>query len=509
MRSFEGGYTPVSPQFASLSTLPSVCAPAVLLVWISFFWLFHLFISADPDIARDEIPYITFYVTIVLMLEVLLLLALRRLVTLVMPLLAVLNTYSLYFVFSADMNTKSLLLQTIILLGIGVFYVALTKMVQRLRLQWLLAGVLLSVTLVGFLEMALVNGGPVTAKEATPKFKGTKIVTFVRRPNVYFLGFDSLMPARLASRLLNLSPPYLNVILRHGGSIVPNLFADGVPTMRFWVTTMNILPAGKDPEFVVGIKPSVLLATFLHNGYDTHLSYINGYFGPKSGPYLTTYAFSQPYSSCSFLRQLPQQYGFLGYCAWPNEANELHWDKGNLEKKKRDWRSFYLDQLRRVTRGKSGPHFFVSHYPLPGHTEDNFQRTDEEVSIFRHEYQSRSEEAAEVIDEMLTEIRDFDPTAIVFIFGDHGSLISKPLWYDDDPHLVVPDRHGIMGAFFGSEECTPFLRSRAGQKIQTSSQVVASLLQCLAGGESPLVSEYDFGKIGKTALRFEDFAYDW
>src|SRR5262245_10540553 len=98
-----GGYTTKSASisagshFASLSNLQRVFTLAVLLACISFFWLLHLFYSAQTDIARDEIPRITFYVALFLSLEIGLLVISSPFAMIVMPSLAVLNTYSLFF----------------------------------------------------------------------------------------------------------------------------------------------------------------------------------------------------------------------------------------------------------------------------------------------------------------------------------------------------------------------------------------------------------------------------
>jgi hypothetical protein len=129
---------------------------------------------------------------------------------------------------------------------------------------------------------------------------------------------------------------------------------------------------------------------------------------------------------------------------------------------------------------------------------------------FQDVYRRNAAEAAGMLDRMLADIRTSDPEAIVFVFGDHGAWISRGMAYGEKPEFVVQDRHGILGAVFGAEACMPFLQPAGGARFQTSSRVVAGILQCLAGGESPLTKDYDFGRIyqAPTTMRFEDYAYE-
>jgi hypothetical protein len=169
-----------------------------------------------------------------------------------------------------------------------------------------------------------------------------------------------------------------------------------------------------------------------------------------------------------------------------------------------------MDRLRIATRAnKSKPQFFASHYPDPNHTNKEYKGTREEFDDFRQEYQAKSVKAASIMDRMLREIRSADPTAIVLVFGDHGSYTKPRGRYDDDPEGVVQDQHGIMGAVFGADGCLPFMLPKAGTRSQTFTQLEVGLLQCLSGGTSPLRQDVDFGKIIQApSLRFEDYVYE-
>lgn len=517
-------------------SLPLAISAPILLICISLLWLFQLLIGAQQDIARDEITTIVGFCLFVIALQAFVLFLLPRYMTLLFVSFAVINTYSLYFIFSSDLTARPTYQQILLLLAIGTLYFTLIQFMRdipRLR-GWIATGAALSIAALGIVGVAPIIAGPGHPPESStrPEFEDTRIVEFTRRPNVYFLGFDALMPESLTSKLLQIEKPaYVDVIAKHGGTIIPNSFADQVATKRFWATIMNIVPSqllrGRgigallySDALVLGIEPSPVLATFLHNKYNTHFTFWNGYFGSRKGSYLTSYTTVEPYSTCSFLNGHQTLYGFLGYCISRGRLSTkrapIRWlflrgaSEAISEQDNRQG-EFYFDHLRSVMHASSSkPYFFASHFMSPGHTSSSYQRSADEFQEFRKQYRTRSENAANVMDKMLSEIRATDPTAIIFVFGDHGSLVSRGLDYADDPTFVVQDRHGNLNAVFGAEQCMPFLQPPEGEKIQTSSRIVAGLLQCLAGGESPLIRDHDFGRITQAPgnMRFEDYAYE-
>jgi hypothetical protein len=286
--------------------------------------------------------------------------------------------------------------------------------------------------------------------EADSGLSDIRILDFKRKPNIYFLGFDALMPQALTRKLLEIDrPPYIDVIAEHGGKIIPNLFADEVPTKFHWARVMMIVPYSKGvpDEYVLGVRPAALLEILRHNGYETHFTFRNGYFGNKKGPLLTTYAFRSAYSTCKFLDGAARRYGFLGYCG----LHRAGW-LGGATKGAEATDKFFMDRLRIATRAdKSKPQFFASHHPKPNHTPQSFKGTKEQFDDYRKEYQTRSVMVAELMDRMLTKIRSADPTSIVFVFGDHGPYTKRGVSYARDLEGVVQDRHGIMGAVFGAD----------------------------------------------------------
>jgi hypothetical protein len=119
----------------------------------------------------------------------------------------------------------------LILLSLSALYFVLLQIVvfaPRLR-PWIVAALCLGVALTGLLGVRPLMRDKALA-EADSSLSDIRILDFERKPNIYFLGFDALMPQALTRKLLEIDrPPYIDVIAAHGGKVIPNLFADEVP----------------------------------------------------------------------------------------------------------------------------------------------------------------------------------------------------------------------------------------------------------------------------------------
>jgi hypothetical protein len=138
-----------------------------------------------------------------------------------------------------------------------------------------------------------------------------------------------------------------------------------------------------------------------------------------------------------------------------------------------------------------------------------FDGSPDERNAFHKTYLKLSKAAAEAMDKMLKAIRASDPDAIIFIYGDHGAWISRKLKFEDDPELFVLDRWGTLGAVIDGGRCVSYLDSPPSQQFQTTARIVASLLTCLSGGKSPLVSNVGYGQIRQLkGESFEKYVYE-
>jgi hypothetical protein len=478
---------------------------AIWLLSISFFWLVVTFFNAREDILVSDIVTVTAFTALALALQVGILFLLKRFAPLLLVGFAVVNTFLLYGVFSAGLMRMPVWEQGLLYAGVTFFYFVIFDVVRRAP-----RGVAKLLRLAPLAVAALAGGAVAKAStevEGYPSLRQTTNVAFVDKPNVYFLSFDAMVPPTLGAELLAIDAlPYVDVLKAHGARLIPNVFADLVPTKKSLTTILKVAPdtVPNYDSIVSGRIESPLRAIFAANGYTTHFTFWTSYFGHAKGVYLDHYNILGSYNICNFLEDWARDVGIFGYCF----LRDL---PPFAEKKQKSisYETFATARVVKVANDKSGPHFYMQHYPVPGHTSLLFAGSPAEQKAFQERYLKLSERAAQAMNKMLEAIRASDPEAIIFIYGDHGAWISRQLEFEDDPELFVLDRWGTLGAVIDGGRCASYLDPPPGQRFQTTARIVASLLTCLSGGKSPLISSIDYGQIRQLeGERFEEYLYE-
>ncbi|MCG7394516.1 hypothetical protein MHY87_16550 [Microvirga sp. ACRRW] len=486
---------------------------SVLLASISYFWLGKALINTVTDISTSDIFLILALSSLVILVQIAVFFLARAAVQLLFPLFSLLNTYLLFIVLSAEIGVMSLWAQIGICAAILALYgVALDIVLRAGRMQrWLVLGVpVLAALFTGISAWPLLvdSGADNTATPAN-----IRTVEFKNKPNLYFLSFDAMVPVSLSSKFIGVpNPPYLDVLKKHGANFIANNFSDAVPTKRALANILTLSPvAQRDVEadrIITGRVPSALGYILSANGYKTHFTFDTGFFGSAKGQYLTSYNLYRPHSACQFLADNARQYGFFGYCP----LRDLKIFDGVINAvRERSFLDFAYGLIETIARDKnSGPHFYMQHILYPSHTLPLFAGSAKDNDNYKAYFERRSAIAAKAMDRMLTEIRKSDPTAIVFLYGDHGAFVSRPVQFDKDRQFFVQDRYGTLGAVINAEQCEPYLTPPEGQRFQTNARIVTGLVRCLAGGESPFINEVDFGVIRQINEneRFENYVYE-
>jgi hypothetical protein len=485
---------------------------SVLLTSISYFWLGKTLINTITDIATSDIYLVLALSSLVICVQVIALFLVRLLVPLFFPLFSLLNTYLLYIVFSADIGVMSLWAQIGICAAIMALYgVGFDMMLRAGRMQrWLvLAAPTLAALLVGISAWPLIAGN---SAPGTAPPENIKAVEFKNKPNIYFLSFDAMVPASLSSKFIGVpNPPYLDILKKHGANFIPNNFSDAVPTKRSLASVLTLSPLvqtdGEANRIVTGQDQSALRYILNANGYKTHFTFDAGFFGSAKGPYLTKYNLYRPHSACHFLTDNARQFGFFGYCP----LRDLKVFDGVINAiRDKSFFDFIHGLIETVARDKhSGPQFYMQHILYPSHTLPLFAGSAADNANYKNYFERRSKTAANAMDRMLTEIRTFDPNAIIFLYGDHGAYVSRPVQFEKDRQFFVQDRYGTLGAVINAEQCESYLTPPDGERFQTNARIAAGLVRCLAGGESPFINEVDFGVLRQIPNeRFENYVYE-
>ena len=152
-----------------------------------------------------------------------------------------------------------------------------------------------------------------------------RLVEFQETPNVYFVGFESLVPRTVLQEYMGIETTAVHDLFDSEVRRFRNLFTNGFSTKNSFNTLLslddNVFMEYKresedgDPGLFSGQRPSPLIETMKENGYETTSIYYNLYFGYPKGPYIDNYYISGAKRGiCSLLDDNVHSFGFWGYC---------------------------------------------------------------------------------------------------------------------------------------------------------------------------------------------------
>jgi hypothetical protein len=404
------------------------------------------------------------------------------------------------------------------------FFILFTLMKMAddsIRMARLLSAIAVFATTGVLLHTLLPSGirhGPVPGTGKTSA-QNIRLVDFKSKPNVYFIGFDSIWPKTLLQAHMGIDTTPYNKVLDAKFRRFPNFFANRIVTRK----SLNALLAldmdyyqrlTKDESvnlFFPGLAPSPLLEIFKYNGYETTTLYDGLYFGAEKGPHVNNYLVNRTLSVCDFVASELKAYTFWGYCALVRKkAFILTLDRLGII----DWMSpinFLSKQIQKAAL-KDSPQFFLAYIYAPGHTNKLFDRKNpESVENYKQSYLQKSKLATDYLEEIISLLDKEDPNAILYVFGDHGPLLSRKDIFEDNPAFFVQDRFGIYGGIYPPDRCTGSISKAYSQAFLTLVQGAHMIIACLSGGENAYITpeEYRLPKLGtKTQLRYEDYLYE-
>ena len=253
-------------------------------------------------------------------------------------------------------------------------------------------------------------------------------IKFDETPNVYFVGFDSIVPESIMQKYLGVDTTDFHSLFDRDARRFRNLFANSVRS--YW--SLNTLMALDQDIFLAGNRPgyfvhspsyfaghdlSPLVWIMRENGYETTSIYENTSFGHTKGPHIDNYVINGELGGvCSLLEQDVRTWAFWGYCSIVNADGRQGADVAPGDS--------LVSELTDVVDGT--PQFVIAHLYLPGHTSPRFRYDNEEDNQrFREWYRERANRAAIYLGQIIEHVRSNDPTAILFVYGDHGMYVSR------------------------------------------------------------------------------------
>jgi len=349
------------------------------------------------------------------------------------------------------------------------------------------------------------------------------LISFESMPNLYFVSLDGLAPQVLQQEYLDIDSTHLMDLLNAEFRRLPNLFSES-PWSRlslnsvvslhpeiYWTAHESLPgPGFVDPGFIVGTSPSPLFDILGANGYETTFLFHNRYFGDLKGPYLDNLVTNQSRAICSLLDPSIRRIAFWGYCNLPFT------DHAELEDRQGDWTT---DEIARIVRSSSEaePAFVLAYFKYPGHTQRTFDYYEVDLrDAYRDRWIDRSNQAARFLAQVIDTLKEEDPDAILFVFGDHGIRLSVNVAFEDDPEFVIKDHYGAYGGIYPPDVCASYFDDALQYDYLTVSDAVHTLLRCLSGGDEPLDDasrrdlRYNRGRLPRDGVErsFADFVYE-
>ena len=331
-----------------------------------------------------------------------------------------------------------------------------------------------------------------------------RAISFQETPNVYFVGFDSIVPESIMQKYIGVETSEFHMLFDREARRFRNLFANSVSTTNSINTLMaldqDIFLAGRRPSYFAGHDLSPLIWIMRENGYKTTSIFNSTFFGHTKGPHIDNYVINiERGGLCTLLDENIREWAFWGYC----RVMEVNWRQGD---------SIYKGDflVRKLTNLDTGaPQFVIAHLYLPGHTPKifSYDNTDD-VEEFAGQYPDRSNRAAIYLRQIFDHIESNDPTAILFVFGDHGMWLSRGAAIEDDSTFFLQDRFGILGGVYPPDRCAEYFDEVEGKGYMTILDAVHAILSCLSRGQSALAGTRHDRFSGSGVPREHDYLYE-
>jgi hypothetical protein len=322
---------------------------------------------------------------------------------------------------------------------------------------------------------------------------GLRMVDFAQKPNVYFVGFESMQPQPVLEKYLGYrSSPLTPLITAPEFHRFRNVFSEEAFTKA---SLHALLALDRSYAGVLrysglsGNAPSPLLQIFKHNGYTTNTFYVNSYMGARQGPFVDHYYFGPGYSACLNLSPIQRRWSLFGMCSLGDWLRPVRRPGPKAAGSGFD---LLLSTVDAIAERQQGPQLFFGHAPPPNHTPQDFGGRPQQTAAFAKLYASMSEQAARHLTDLVSLIRQKDPTAILFVFGDHGIWLSRGQDMASDPTFFVQDRYAVAAGVYPADRCASTFAQSQSTRFTTTTEIARLIIRCLADGSDPFTKEYGY-----------------
>ena len=335
-------------------------------------------------------------------------------------------------------------------------------------------------------------------------------ISFIEKPNIFFISFDSLAPRVLLEKYLDIENTEFHRLFESEFRVFRNFFSHGDYTSRSFHYLLALDESIADQSrrtgrllSVTGAVEKPLYRILRRNGYRITFMYSDTYFGGSKGEHVDEYIVADFSTICGKLDRQIRGISFYGLCyiydllGKPASGTRAH-----------------LDAVARRLRQKTGePQFVWAHIYAPGHVGTDFEYTDASQferfgSAYRRSLDGRS---AHILEDVIREIEENHSDYVLFVFGDHGPLLSRNAPLDDNPTFALQDRFGVAGGVRPRDKCAAEFDEAETAGYMTILDAAHAVLRCLSGGESVLYAprtDRHVITMHRGRFRYDDILYE-
>lgn len=335
-------------------------------------------------------------------------------------------------------------------------------------------------------------------------------ISFVEKPNIFFVSFDSLAPPILLEKYLDIEDTEFHRLFESEFRVFRNFFADGVATSRSFHYLLALDDAVADESYrnrrifsPAGALENPLYRILRRNGYRTVFMYRDTYFGNYKGDHVDEYIVTDSSTVCGKLDREIREISFYGFC----RIYDLLTNPESI-----DWNDLYSRVvLRRLRQKTEAPQFLWAHIYLPGHTASHFEYGDaSQFEAFRRIYRWDIGRSARYLEDVIRAIEENHSDYILFVFGDHGTYLSQNVPFDDNPTFALQDRFGAAGGFRPRGRCAAEFDEAESVGYMTILGAAHAILRCLSGGESALRAPRKYRHVvtDRREFRYDEILYE-
>ena len=380
---------------------------------------------------------------------------------------------------------------------VGVVYLFLSQ-------KWFLKKrilIIVSVCMIAFSIIGIISFGEANIEKKVGF--GYDEVSLADTPNIHLISFDSMIPNAIAQKYLDTSVAYQDFLDNHMIAF-QNSFSHAIPTAPSLNAVLK-LDDDRLPKlgFFSGKLLSPLVAILKNNHYDITMGNANYYFG-KKGSFIDKYQVSSTHISSfkdsSLCLGMHSRFLFIPksfyICDLISTIFPMGTDNDTVL-----WPHQVMKTIEHLPTKASNFTFHYIFTPI-GHTSNSFDHTNK---VAYNQYLTHFNEQTKTLEALLYELQAMimqtNPKAIVLVFGDHGTYLSRSDSYSKDPAFYIQDRHAIsLSLMQTNHQCAD--KERVSTYIQNSfatpSKIMAGILRCLAQQPSQIDEVVHFSK------KFED-----